>query len=65
MIKSMNNESTPESSENEGSLVMSPLPLRNEVSSQPKSTGLPSLGIPKLDLTKAKQIQEINAKRQI
>ncbi|KAM3146660.1 hypothetical protein pb186bvf_001190 [Paramecium bursaria] len=41
-----------------GSPLMSPLPAKQEISTKSKE-------VPKLDLTKAKQIQEINAKRQI
>lgn len=57
MLKAVN-DSTPESSDNDGSLMMSPLPIKNEAN-------LPQKGmvLPKLDLTRAKQIQEINAKR--
>lgn len=58
MLKAVN-DSTPESSDNEGSPIMSPLPIKNEGKLQKGA------GIPKLDLTRAKQIQEINAKRQI
>ncbi|CAK86985.1 unnamed protein product (macronuclear) [Paramecium tetraurelia] len=66
LLNVMNKEENEDSSQNDNnssvgsSPLMSPLPLKqeNQVAKQMKE-------IPKLDLTKAKQIQEINAKRQI
>ncbi|CAD8168058.1 unnamed protein product [Paramecium octaurelia] len=66
LLNVMNKEENENSSQNDNnssvgsSPLMSPLPLKqeNQVVKQMKE-------IPKLDLTKAKQIQEINAKRQI
>lgn len=43
-----------------GSPMMSPLPVKNEVNKKSNQKV-----IPKLDLSRAKQIQEINAKRQV
>ena len=60
MLKQLN-ESDDDSFNDDGSLILSPLPLKNEVQSKNTSDKF----IPKLDLTRAKQIQEINAKRQI
>ncbi|CAD8177971.1 unnamed protein product [Paramecium pentaurelia] len=66
LLNVMNKEENDNSSQNDNnssvgsSPLMSPLPLKqeNQIVKQMKE-------IPKLDLTKAKQIQEINAKRQI